>query len=216
MICPRTKPGCDYGFIDSVYSGTRRQYRFQPDARSWSRSGELHQRTVLLGAAISGVWEAIGISTWAIKLTNLIIIVTGFVLLLAGGQLRISVTILMTGVLGLAIAIISALRNPLDLTLLSYFQLFSPIIVFGLLMSILSAASQRLLLRILYLFLALQLLAATVKLWVGVSEGRQERYQFSRLSSSYGFIHDDCLRTSHSWFSEENVPLHVVNEKLEY
>lgn len=123
--------------------------------------------------AISGVWEAIGISTWAIKLTNLIIIVTGFVLLLAGGQLRISVTILMTGVLGLAIAIISALRNPLDLTLLSYFQLFSPIIVFGLLMSILSAASQRLLLRILYLFLALQLLAATVKLWaVGVSEGQ--------------------------------------------
>ena len=53
--------------------------------------------------AISGVWEAIGISTWAIKLTNLIIIVTGFVLLLAGGQLRISVTILVTGVLGLTL-----------------------------------------------------------------------------------------------------------------
>lgn len=123
--------------------------------------------------ALSGVWEAIGISTWVIKLTNLIIIVTGFVLLLAGGQLRISVTILMTGVLGLAIAIISALRNPLDLVLLSYFQLFSPIIVFGLLMSILPAARQRLLVRILCFFLALQLLAAIVKLWtVGVSEGQ--------------------------------------------
>lgn len=26
---PRTKPGFDYGFLDSVYSGTRRQYRFK-------------------------------------------------------------------------------------------------------------------------------------------------------------------------------------------
>ena len=52
---PRTKPGCDYGFIDSVYSGTRRQYRFQLyDARSWSAVGNCISVLCFLVLAISG------------------------------------------------------------------------------------------------------------------------------------------------------------------
>ena len=135
VICTRGDVAYDYRYFDTVTSGRRRLTRADSDTDGPVRfKFHFHQRRRAF--AIKGLWEFSGVPTFVVKGVFFLIIIGITLVSLMQKKLTMPAGhILILGII-LALFAFSSLIYTAPIVALSYFQIFAPIIVFLIVMSL--------------------------------------------------------------------------------